>query len=238
MVETRMRLPARLAVLCVLAMLLPRDAGAQLRAPQVPISGAALQTYLTNVGESIDVQTSQASIQWLNAIASGFNFTIQLDFSVGSGGSSVGIYDATAGAPILFEVFPPYASAGWFALVQFRTSPTRVIINLFDSQAALNRSTTLFGGNRNAVGFYLDGPGGRFYSQDARNPAAAPQVLWFAGTGLNSCSWWIAFEDTSLSAGADADFDDVILYVAGVSGHLCPTSVQRSTWGTLKTRFR
>jgi len=238
-VETRRRLATRLVVLCVLAMLLTRDAGAQLRVPQVPISGGGLQSYFQNVGESIDVQTSQAAIQWLPPGGSNNSvFTFQADFSAGSGGSSIGLYDAAAAAPALFEIFPPYASAGWFAIVQFRTSPTRVTINLFDTLAVLNRITTLFGGNKNATGFYLDGPGGRFFSQDARNPAVAPQVLWFAGTGINMCAWWIAFEDTSLSAGADADFDDAILYVESFSGPLCPTSVQRSTWGTLKARFR
>jgi hypothetical protein len=223
--------------LCVWAMLCPGDAAAQLRIPQVPVLGGGLQAYFSGVGESINVNTEQLELQWLSAPV-GFNssYTLMIEFSVKSANVSLGIYDAAAAAPTLIPVFPAEAGAGWFAVLSYRTAPVRVIVNLFDDSATLRATTTHPGGNRNAIGWYLEAPGALFFSQDGKNPSSDPQFLWFAGTGWNRCIWWAAAEATSLSGGSDSDFDDVVLLVEDLAR--CPDDVQRSTWGAIKSRFR
>ena len=77
-------------------------------------------------------------------------------------------------------------------------------------------------------------PAGFSYTQDARNIGANPQALTFPGTGINSGSWWLCFEDISLGGGSDQDYDDCVLFLESVN----PTPVNKTTWGSLKARFR
>ena len=71
-----------------------------------------------------------------------------------------------------------------------------------------------------------------FYTQDARNPGGNPQALTYAGTGINSGSWWLAWEDTPF-AGGDDDFCDALLFLESVN----PVPVNKTSWGSLKARF-
>ena len=134
-------------------------------------------------------------------------------------------------------MFPGAATNGWFAVASFRTAPTRVIVSLFDASAAFQGSSTYLAGppDRNDFGFYLLQSGGfTFYTQDARNPGGVAQALTYAGTGINSGSWWLAFEDLNASQGSDYDFDDAVLFLESVN----PTPVSKTTWGDLKARFK
>jgi hypothetical protein len=206
------------------------SASAALRVPQVPVSDGSLQGYLNSVGESINVLTDQNSAQrWASTVSNNSTFTIQVELGSFAPSNSIGIYNAALAAPPLYQVFPGAATAGWFAVASFRTSPVRVIVNLFDASAALQGSTVYLGADRNDFGFYLSGPGGTFYTQDARNPGAAAYALTFAGTGLNSGSWWLAFEDLN-----DFNYSDAVLFLESVN----PTPVSKTTWGSLKSRFR
>jgi len=225
-----------LLVLCMLATLLPRDARAVPRVPQVPISGSDLQTFINGVGESINVRTDQDATSFLSTtVSSNSNYTMQVELFAKPAGFSAGIYDSSVPNPSLFEVFPAMAGAGWFAAISFRTSPVRAVVVLLDEQANVRSSVTYFGANRFSIGFYLETPGGRFYSQDARNPAGDPHLLFFRGTGRNSGDWWITGEELSLSGGSEGDFDDIVLYVDAFD---CVCPVQRCTWGAAKARFR
>lgn len=206
------------------------SASAALRVPQVPVSDGSLQGYLNSVGESINVLTDQNNAQrWASTVSNNSTFTIQVELGSFAPSNSIGIYNAALAAPPLYQVFPGAATAGWFAVASFRTSPVRVIVNLFDASAALQGSTVYLGADRNDFGFYLSGPGGTFYTQDARNPGAAAYALTFAGTGLNSGSWWLAFEDLN-----DFNYSDAVLFLESVN----PTPVSKTTWGSLKSRFR
>jgi hypothetical protein len=82
-------------------------------------------------------------------------------------------------------------------------------------------------------GFYVQGPGGTLYSQDVRNPGGAAQALFFAGTGIDSGSWWICLESAPQGV-SDQDFDDAILFNETVVG----LPVHKASWGELKARFR
>jgi hypothetical protein len=108
-----------------------------------------------------------------------------------------------------------------------------VVVNLFDASAVNLGFNTYLGADGSNFGFYLERPGVLFYSQDARNAGSVPQALAFAGTGINVGSWWLCFEDTPFVAGT-SDFDDAVLFCESVN----PTPVSRTTWGSIKARFR
>ena len=214
------------------------SASAALRVPQVTVNGGGLQGYLNGVGESINVLTDQQDVQrWQATVSNNSTFTIQVELAGNAASNTYGMYNASLAAPPLYQVFPGAATNGWFAVASFRTLPTRVVVNLFDANAALQGTNTYLGADRNDFGFYLlQAPGGgglTFYTQDARNPGSLAQMLTYAGTGINSGSWWLCFEDLTQSQGSDYDFDDAVLFLESVN----PTPVNKTTWGELKARF-
>ncbi len=212
-------------------------ASAALRVPQIAVLGGSLQGYLNGVGESINVNTDQEDVQrWASTVSNNATFTIQIELGGNAGANTYGLYNAGFVAPPLYQVFPGGASAGWFAVASFRTGPTRVVVNLFDNTAAFVGTTTYLAGppDRNDFGFYLAGPAGTFYTQDARNPGGLAQALTYAGTGLNSGQWWLCWEDLDRSTGADDDFEDGVLFLESVN----PTPVNKTSWAELKSRFK
>jgi hypothetical protein len=208
-------------------------ASAALRSPQVAVVGGCLQGELNGQGESINVLTDQNAVQrWASTVSNNSTFTIQVELSANAAANTYGIYNASFAVPPLYLVFPGAATAGWFATASFRTAPIRVVVNLFDNNAAFVSTVTYLGADRNDFGFYLSGPGGLFYTQDARNPGGNAQALTYAGTGINSGSWWMAWEDTPFAGGND-DFCDALLFLESIN----PTPVSKTTWGSLKARF-
>jgi hypothetical protein len=216
------------------------SASAALRSPQVVINGGSLQGYLNSVGESINVLTDQQNIQrWLATVSNNSTFTIQVELAGNAAGNTYGIYNASLAVPPLYQCFPGAATNGWSCVASFRTAPTRLIVNLFDNSAAFQGSTTYLAGppDRNDFGFYLQQPPGLglvFYSQDARNPGSLAQMVTFAGTGINSGSWWLCMEDLDPAQGSDRDFDDAVLFLESIN----PTPVAKTSWGELKARFK
>ena len=209
-------------------------ASAALRSPQVPVVGGCLQGYLNGKGESINVLTDQNAVQrWASTVSNNSTFTIQVELSGNAAANQYGIYNASLAAPPLYLVFPGAATTGWFATASFRNLPTRVVVNLFDNNAAFVGTVSYLGADRNDFGFYLQRtPGPTFYTQDARNPGGNPQALTYAGTGINSGSWWLAWEDEAFGPGND-DFCDAVLFLESVN----PVPVTKTTWGSLKARF-
>ncbi len=211
------------------------SASAALRVPQVPVAGGTLQGYLNGQGETINVLTDQNAAQrWTATIANHSTFTIQVELSANAAANSIGLYNAGLPSPPLYQVFPGAATAGWFAVAVFTSTPS-LVVTLFDPTATPQGTVTYLAGppSKTNFGFYLDGPAGVFYSQDALNPGGNPQALTFGGTGLNAGSWWLCFEDTPFTAGT-SDFDDAVLFLEFVN----PTPVHKSSWGDLKARFR
>ncbi len=226
-------------LLALLLMLAPRTTAADeygLRAPQIPVSGTGLQDYLRSIGESIDVQQAQVDAQLMQMYyLTNSTYTFQCELGLKEPGLSLGLYDGSTLTESFVELFPAAAGPGWFVVVSFRTAPARIVVNLFDSMAALVSTRTTLGGNRRAIGFYVQGPDGVFHSQDARNPGGAAQVLFYGGTGVNAGSMWIAFEAGARANGADGDFDDAVVFLER-NAFVGP--VQRTSWGSLKVRFR
>jgi len=211
------------------------SAAAALRVPQIVVNGGTLQGYLNGVGEAINVSTDQQDVQrWTATVSNNSTFTIQVELTGNAASNTIGLYNASLVAPPLYQAFPGAATSGWFAVASFRTAPIRVIVSLFDASAAFQGSTTYLGADRNDFGFYLQQQaGGVLYTQDARNPGGHAQALTYAGTGINSGSWWLCFDDQSLPQGSDYDFDDAVLFLESVN----PTPVNKTSWGELKSRF-
>jgi hypothetical protein len=207
----------------------------------VPVQGTGLQTSLDLHDGHIDVSTAQLDAQhWSGDFSNNSTFTFQVELLGNAAGNEIGIYNGGSAAPALYRVFTANATDGWFAVVIFRFSPTRVVVSLFDAQANFLGSNTYLGADRSDFAFYLQGPGGTFYSQDIRNPGHDARVLAYAATGLNAGSFWMAFEDGAV-ASTDHDFDDVVLFLEGGAVPLSTTSpvdVLHSTWGSVKARFR
>ena len=164
------------------------------RVPQVAVAGGTLQAYLNGVGESINVQTDQVDAQvWTVAISGNASFTLMIELSANAGGNSIGVYNAGLAAPPLDVVFPGAATAGWFASAHF--SGGNLVVTLFDQNSIIQGQSFYGGIPANNFGFYIQGPGGTYYSQDSRNGSVA-QILTYLGTGQNAGDWWECFEDT------------------------------------------
>jgi hypothetical protein len=205
-----------------------------LRVPQVPVGGGSLQAYLNSKGESINVLTDQINAQVWSTSASGNSvFTLMIELAGNASGNAIGVYNASEGAPTLFEIFPGSAAAGWHALISFQGSGN-LVVTLFDNNSAFLGQVTHLNVDSNAFGFYLAGPGGTFYSQDGRNAGAQAQMLTYAGTGVNFGEWWFCFEDLEVASGSDQDFEDAVVILESV----VPIATKQVTWGAVKGLYR
>jgi len=204
-------------------------AQAGLRSPQIPVTGTALQSFFTAHGQAIDVSKDQLDLQTLSLPAGA---SIQVDAAVVSDPSTngFGAYNAGATSPALYQVFPGAAATGWFSVMAFRATPTRMVVNLFDASSALQGTNTYLGADPTNLGFYLQTSGGVFYSQDARNSGA--RLLAFSGTGADGGDTWLAWET---GAGPGGDYADSIWLLPFAFG---PVPVSHTNWGTVKARFR
>ena len=204
------------------------------RIPQIAVGGASLQTYLNANDGGINVNTDQVDAQvWTSSVSGNATFTLMIELAGNAASNDIGVYNAGGPPnPPLYLIFPGAASAGWFATCHFGPGGS-LIVFLYDQNAVFQGQTGYAGVNRNSFGFYLAGPGGTFYSQDARNAGGNPQVLTYLGTGQNFGDWWECFEDLAF-AGSDHDFEDAILLLQSVA----PTPTHGTSWGRLKSLYR
>ncbi len=204
------------------------------RNPQVQFCTASLQAYMNGIGETINVATDQIDAQvWKTTVSGNATFTVMLEQAGNAALNTIGVYNGNAANPVLFQVFPGAATQGWYATLSF--VGTTLTVSLFDNTSAFQGQTVYGGVDKTKFGFYLQGPGGLFYSQDFRNPGAKAQILTYAGTGDNFGSWWQCFEDLpNVYPNCLTDFDDMVLFVESVN----PTPAQSQTWGGLKAIYR
>jgi hypothetical protein len=76
-------------------------------------------------------------------------------------------------------------------------------------------------------------PAGTVFTQDARNPGGLARAITFKGTGVNTGTWWLCWDEPLAGAPGDQDFDDLVLLMESVN----PTPVSKTSWGELKSRF-
>jgi hypothetical protein len=223
------------AVAALSIVMIASTAGAfALRNPQVYILPTSLQDELNNFDGGVNVYTGQVDGQvWRSSVSGNATFTLMLELAGNAPNNAFGIYniDDPNTNPALFQVFPGSATAGYFATAHFGPSGALRVF-LYDNSATPLGFTDYSNVNRNRFGFYLDGPGGTFYSDDARNGGNA-QAVTYDGTGANFGDWWEAFEDLPLQS-SDADYNDMILLLQSVN----PTPTHARTWGELKALYR
>jgi len=204
-----------------------------LRNPQIVVNpgDGSLQGYFNGVGENINVATDQLDAQtWSTTISGNSTLTLMLEIAGNAWGNAIGIYNGADAVPTLYEVLPGAATPGWHALAHFGVGGS-LVVSLFDQNAVYQGQSAYAGVDKDNFGFYLQGPGGTFYSQDYRNAGNA-HVLTFAGTGVNYGCWWQCFED--LPAGqTDNDFNDAVLFVESVN----PVPAGQTSWGRIKSLY-
>ena len=220
-----MKLPP--VAILLLVVLPAASVHAGLRSPQVPVSGTALQSFFTSHGQSINVSAGQQDLQRFS-IPAYYSFGVH---TFGDRTTSFGVYNASATVPPLYQLMPGAAGDGWFVVCSFRTGPDRLIVNLFDNNSAFVSTNTYLGADPTDLGFYDEGAGGTFYTQDARNPDGAPNILVFSATGALAGSTWFACETSTGPGGDFADFI-VLLDLA-----FTPVPTTRSSWSLVKALY-
>jgi len=204
------------------------------RVPQVAVLGGTLQAYFVGIGESINVNTDQDDTQaWSKTSSSTQTHTIQFQGSLNAPAHLIGMYNSAAAVPPLYVLMSGAVGPLGFSTATFGAGGL-LTINRFDANANFLSSTVYAGADPNGFGFYLSGPNGTYYTQDFRNPGGFAQALAYKGTGVNAGTWFLCWEESSRAAGADNDFDDEVILMESVN----PTPVSRTSWGTLKARFR
>lgn len=203
------------------------------RVPQVVFNSVPLQTYLNGVGQTINVNTDQVDGQvWTAGISGNATFTLMIELGQFAQGNNIGIYNAGGPPnPPLYQVFPGAATAGWHATAHFGGG--NLVVTLFNQNAIIQGQTFYAGVTANNFGFYIQGPGGTWYSQDLRNNGGQVQILTYLATGDSFGAWWECFEEQSFPVG-DRDFDDAVLILESVT----PTPTDASTWGKVKALYR
>ena len=203
------------------------------RSPQVGYCNGSLQAYLNANDGGINTATDQLDAQvWTTSVSGNATFTLMIELAGNAASNNIGVYNGNDASPALYQVFPGAATAGWYATAHFGSGGS-LVVSLFDNNGNFIGNTSYSGVNRNQFGFYLQGPGGLFYSQDVRNAGSTAQVLTYAGTGVNYGDWWEAFEDLPPGSGCP-DFDDAVLLIQSVS----PVPVHGTTWSHVKSLYR
>ena len=223
-----------LVALAATAVLAPA-ASAALRVPQVAVLGGTLQASLNALGEAINVNTDQDATQvWTKTVSNTSTYTIMVQNSPGFANHQVSLYNASAGpVPPLYLLLIGNQQILGFSTATFQAGNV-LAVSRFDLNGNFLSNQNYNGVDPSAFGFALTGAGGTFYTQDSRNPGGLAQAITFPGTGQNAGTWWLCFEESNRSTGADDDFDDEVILMESVN----PTPVNRTSWGQLKTRFR
>ena len=221
-----MRTRSNPLVSVLLLMLAASPATATLRSPQIPVQGTTLQQLLLSKGETLNVNTAQVYLWTFQGIgvtqpAANFSPSLQL----GDGALHL-VFAADYNLPKL-EALPEGLPAGWYSFVQFLDFAT-IGVSLFDAGNAL-QSTNQYSFPTYALSFAVSDAQGTFYTIDDYNPGGAAHLLAYPGTGPHQGSVWLALESDG-----DGDFADAVFLLVGA--WISP--VERTSWGTLKKRFR
>ena len=209
-------------------------ASAALRVPQVPVVGGGLQAYLIGVGESINVLTDQDATQtWSHTVSGTTTYTVMLQNSPSPSVQQFGLYNASAVIPPLFFLISGSVGPDGFSTATFQPGNI-LVVNRFDALGNFLSTTTFGGVDPTNFGFYLTNVNGTVFTQDGRNPGALARAITFRGTGANTGTWWLCWDEPLAGAPGDQDFDDLVVLLESVN----PTPVSNTSWGQLKARFR
>jgi len=207
---------------------------AALRVPQVPVLGGTLQASLNSIGQTINVLTQQDATQiWTHTASATTEYTIQFQNSPNAALHTFGLYNASAAVPTLVPLVSGAVGPLGVSTATFKPGNV-LVVSHFDAGGNFLSQQTFNGVEPTGFSFYLQGPLGTFFAEDFRNSGGKAQALAFMGTGTNAGTWWLCWEESSVAAGSDQDFDDEVILMSSVN----TTPVSKTTWGQLKARFR
>ncbi len=214
----------------VLVVVCAASAHAALRSPQVPVAGTALASFFVSQGQTIDPAAEQADAQTFAFLNVGIPVSLTFQVHAKLGNAPLYVYNAGDPGSPLYTIFPGSASTGWFTAAAFRTSPDRLVVNLFDALGSLQGTTTYLGVQPFQTGLAVVSPGSTKFSEDALNTGGA-RILFFAGTGAQTGNGWLCAEDQD---GGTGDFADQVFLLEWFG----TVESLHTTWGGLKARFR
>jgi len=200
------------------SLVLPAPSSAALRSPQVSVLGTTLQTDLTGAGQTINVLTQQDATQsWTHTVSGTTEYTIEFQNSPNAALHTFGLYNSTAAVPNLVPLASGSVGVPGFSTAMFQ-SGGGLLVNYFDSGGAFISQQAFTGVDPSAFSFYLSGPSGTFYTQDARIPGGAAQALTYMGTGVDAGSWWLCWTEASVSGGgSNQSYADEVILLSSVN---------------------
>lgn len=218
----------------LLSVMLAAPAFAQLRVPQVPVTGGALQAFMNAHGQALDVTTEQRLVTTFSGLYITRPATHFFVRSFGDGVDALVLYDTADPTPTLYPICPAGLLAGGFTEVAFADSPVRMIVNVYDQASTLQGTTSYPGLGFAGFGLATSGPGGVFHAFDERNPGQRAHILAFHGTGAQMGGTWLCGENETAANGGDFDFADAVFLLENIN----VTPARHTTWGAVKQRFR
>jgi hypothetical protein len=193
------------------------------------INGTSLQTVLNNITtggtSSVNVQTDQVAQDkyWALTATGGSVATMVIELAGYAGSNTFGVYDL-ANPSNKVTLFNGAATGGDQVVFSMKANGS-VYVNF------ANTGTTFQSTN---FGYFLQGPGGTFYSDEALNVDSADHMVSYAGKNDevtlpgNYPGLWtpdeyvLGWEDT---ANGDKDFDDMVVMVESVRPVPEPTTL-------------
>ena len=199
---------------------------ALLRSPQVPVQGTALQQLLNSFGQTINANTAQVYL-WAFAGIGVTQPALAFGTSIKLGEGALQLVDASNASLPAVTVLPSPLAAGWHSFVSFPDFG-HIGVTLFDA-ANVPQGQTQFTLPVHALSFAVTDAHGTFYTFDDYNADSMPHILAYNATGALLGSVWLAVESDG-----DGDFADAVFLLDGA----WYVPVHRTSWGTLKQRFR
>lgn len=193
------------------------------------INGSSLQTILNNItndgSSSVDVNADQVSQDkyWALTASGTSAATMIIEVAGNASSNTFGLYDL-ANPSNKVTLFAGVATGGDQAAVSIKNTGA-VYVNFVNTGVVFASSS---------FGYFLSGPGGTFYSDDALNPSGLDHMVSYQGKndlvtlpGLYSGTWTpneyvLAWEDLAYG---DNDFDDMVVMVESVQPVPEPTTL-------------
>jgi hypothetical protein len=223
--------------LLVILLGLATTAHANLRVPQVPVNGTGLQTLLDTQGQAINVAADQHGPPIVELANVGKPVTFMAFVRpIGTPAAPLNLYFVYDGSPspTLYQVCPAPIPPGWSTMVAWENSTLSLAVTLLDENGYSQGVTHYPNPPIAGLSFAISSAGGTFYAVDDKNADQRAHLLFYQGTGGHTTDAWVCAEDQLAGSGGDFDYDDAVYLIETLG----LTPVQRTSWGTLKQRFR
>ena len=202
--------------------------------------GLDLQSLFNDwVGPSYDLHANHSSPdQWMIGATGQSSSTLILEIAGNAGQNTFGLYDVYDPNNRLL-VYDGAAGSNARRGINYSAATNTFTVGNTDTWSLVDSAVF----TSNLFGFYLEGPGGTFFSDDALN-GNQTQMVAFQGTGVSanflgtgyatwlSNEWVLAWEDLAYS-NSDMDFNDLVMIIESVTPVAEPGSLGMLAMGIL-----